>query len=161
MKVHVYSNQDYHTPHERLASYKIREQLGAFTDNAEDVWLLENVGLGEVEEQKSDGTVGLLRSCEPDLIVVKQSGIIVVELKHWEGLIEYPTKGEDKAHDWYSTRAFRAQKKRIPTSLSVKRKVPLARLAALRDFPSRHRTHACANEADGRVCVRLPTNWIK
>lgn len=101
MKVHVLSQQDFHTTHERLASYRIVDQLRKFAGNTEDVWVFQNVRLHAVEEIRRDGSKQNLNPCEPDLIIVKRTDIMVVEMKHWGGRITWPQTNESMRDPWH------------------------------------------------------------
>jgi len=101
MKVRVFSGSDYHTAHERLASYKILSLLRSFTDNDEPVALFQNVRLDDIPWTDDGGNERIMRACEPDLVVIKRSAIIVVEMKNWQGRIAWPTRDIDKRNPWY------------------------------------------------------------
>ena len=101
MKVRVFSGSDYHTDHERLASYKILSLLRSFTDNDEPVTLFHNVRLDDIAWIDDGGNERIMRACEPDLVVIKRSAIIVVEMKNWQGRIAWPTRDIDKRNPWH------------------------------------------------------------
>jgi len=144
MRVRVYEHQDFHTTHERLALYEIVQELERSTRNTEPVWLFTNVQLPETVEVRSDGTPTTLRGCEPDLIVVKRSGILVVEMKNYDGVIEWPTQEDHKREAWFSTRAGVREElcpgfKSPLSQLWYNRRVVVASLTSMRSkFPSEY-----------------------
>lgn len=120
MRVHTFSKSDYHTTHERLAYYRVIDALKAFSNNDEDVYLFANVQLGDIEVQQRDGSTRQMRGCEPDLIVIKNSAVIVVEMKDWHGNIEWPVTKEEMGLPWYehleTERRFLCEGNRSPLS---------------------------------------------
>jgi hypothetical protein len=101
MRVRIFSGDQYHTAHERIAAYRIIDQLRSFAHNDETLALFQNVRLDTIESKDGGGNDRVFRQCEPDLIVVKRSGIIVVEMKHWSGTIQWPENVNDKRDPWF------------------------------------------------------------
>ena len=98
--IKVYRQNNYTTSHERNSFREICKLLSEHFDNDENIYLLANVELPDVTyrwtiRNSGDELTKEYKGCSPDLIVLKNDSISVIEMKGYPGLIDFPLLRED------------------------------------------------------------------
>ena len=99
MSLHLFTGKKYRHTHERQALRKVIDSLEQLSDE-EDLFLFVNALIPETNYTSSTGRVRHYANVQPDLILLKQDAMAVIEMKSYSGLIRYPLSRDDVNGPW-------------------------------------------------------------